>query len=201
MMSWLLGFCKAINSDILLMLEIVAFQNFWTFFRSLEGETRPSTYWFRPSAPLCYFFFFLQFQFNGKFRFAIIQLQAIRPQQILYKPQQLWEQWKYPGIILCMRPANERSHYIVIWTAIEKLSSQLNRFLTWAKACYWHHTDYKNPLHLNVVDRYLRRMGDKTIPDSAEPRLELFYPPFVAGIDLPQSRCCGFYVSFKNKHT
>ena len=30
-----------------------------------------------------------------------------------------------------------------------------------------------------------RLMGDKTIPDSAEPRLESFYPPFVAGIDLP----------------
>ena len=28
-------------------------------------------------------------------------------------------------------------------------------------------------------------MGDKTTPDSAEPRLESFYPPFVAGIDLP----------------
>ena len=28
-------------------------------------------------------------------------------------------------------------------------------------------------------------MGDKTIPDSAEPRLESFYPLFVAGIDLP----------------
>ena len=28
-------------------------------------------------------------------------------------------------------------------------------------------------------------MGDETIPDSAEPRLESFYPPFVAGIDLP----------------
>ena len=27
--------------------------------------------------------------------------------------------------------------------------------------------DYKNPLHLDVVDRYLRRMGDKTIPDEA----------------------------------
>ena len=27
-------------------------------------------------------------------------------------------------------------------------------------------------------------MGDKTIPDSAETRLESFYPPFVAGIDL-----------------
>ena len=38
---------------------------------------------------------------------------------------------------------------------------------------------------LIVVDQYLRLMGDKTIPDSAEPRLESFYPPFVAGIDLP----------------
>ena len=38
---------------------------------------------------------------------------------------------------------------------------------------------------LIVVDRYLQPMGDKTIPDS-EPSLELFYPPFIAGIDLPQ---------------
>ena len=38
---------------------------------------------------------------------------------------------------------------------------------------------------LIVVDRYLQLMGDKTIPDSAEPRLESFYPPFVARIDLP----------------
>ena len=52
-----------------------------------------------------------------------------------------------------------------------------------------------------MVDRrYLRRMGDKTIPAEAPPNLESFYPPFVAGIDLPQSRCCGFFVSFTNKH-
>ena len=38
---------------------------------------------------------------------------------------------------------------------------------------------------LIVVDLYQRPMGDKTIPDSAEPRLESFYPTFVAGIDLP----------------
>ena len=63
-----------------------------------------------------------------------------------------------------------------------------------------HCGDYKNPLHLDVVDRYLRRMGDKTIPDEAPPSLESFYPPWVAGIDLPQSRCCGFFVSFTNKH-
>ena len=60
--------------------------------------------------------------------------------------------------------------------------------------------DYKNPLHLDVVDRYLRRMGDKTIPDEAPPSLESFYPPWVASIDLPQSRCCGFFVLFTNKH-
>ena len=27
--------------------------------------------------------------------------------------------------------------------------------------------DYNNPLHLDVVDRYLRLMEDKTIPDEA----------------------------------
>ena len=62
------------------------------------------------------------------------------------------------------------------------------------------HEDYKNPLHLDVVDRDLRLMGDKTIPDEASPSVESFYPPWVAGIDLPQSRCCGFFVSFTNKH-
>ena len=35
---------------------------------------------------------------------------------------------------------------------------------------------------LIVVGRYLRLVGDKTIPDSAEPRLESFYTPFVACI-------------------
>ena len=40
---------------------------------------------------------------------------------------------------------------------------------------------------LIVVDRYPPLMGDKTIPDSAEPRLESFSPPWVAGIDLVDS--------------
>ena len=44
---------------------------------------------------------------------------------------------------------------------------------------------------LIVVGRYLRLMGNKTIPDSAEPRLESFYPPFVAGIDLPHQFVAG----------
>ena len=60
--------------------------------------------------------------------------------------------------------------------------------------------DYKNSLHLDVVDQYLRRMGDKTIPDEAPPSLESFYPPWVAGIDLPQARCCGFFVSFTKEY-
>ena len=60
--------------------------------------------------------------------------------------------------------------------------------------------DYMNPLHFDAVDRYLRRMGDKAIPDEASPNLESFYPPWVAGIDISRSRCCGFFVSFTNTH-
>ena len=37
--------------------------------------------------------------------------------------------------------------------------------------------DYKNPLHLDVVDRYLQQIGDKTTPDKAPQSLESFYPP------------------------
>ena len=51
--------------------------------------------------------------------------------------------------------------------------------------CVYWWTRQRIHITLIVVDRYLRLMGDKTIPDSAEPRLESFYPPFVAGIDLP----------------
>ena len=42
----------------------------------------------------------------------------------------------------------------------------------------------KNPQHLDCGRSIPGTHGDKTIPDSAEPRLESFYPPFVAGIDL-----------------
>ena len=42
-------------------------------------------------------------------------------------------------------------------------------------------------------------MGDKTIPDSAEHRLESFYPPFVAGIDLPYSGVVDSY-NLKSLH-
>ena len=62
-----------------------------------------------------------------------------------------------------------------------------------------HVKTYKNPQHLDVVDRYLRRIGDKTIPDEALPSMDSFCPPWVAVIDLPQSRCCGFFVLFINK--
>ena len=65
---------------------------------------------------------------------------------------------------------------------------------------------------LIVLDRYLRLMGEKTIPDSAEPRLESFFPPFVAGIDLThqgvvdpysphhQRDISCFYIAFPSPH-
>ena len=58
---------------------------------------------------------------------------------------------------------------------------------------------YKSPSNFDVADWYLWQMGDKTIPDKAPPSLKSFYPPFVTGINLLQSRCCGFFVSFTNK--
>ena len=66
-------------------------------------------------------------------------------------------------------------------------------------------TTYETPMFLcfnikiqfYLVDRYLRLMGDKTIPDSAEPRLESFYPSFVAGIDLPHQGVVDSYNLFR----
>ena len=42
-----------------------------------------------------------------------------------------------------------------------------------SKSFVW---DHKNSLHLDVVDRYLQRMRDKTIPEEAPPSLESFIP-------------------------
>ena len=42
-------------------------------------------------------------------------------------------------------------------------------------------------------------MGNKMIPVEALMRLQSFYSPWVAGIDIPQSRCCGLFVSFSDK--
>ena len=64
-------------------------------------------------------------------------------------------------------------HFIrVYWRTRQRIHNTLivvDRYL-------WLMADYKNPLHLDVVDRYLRRMGDKTIPDEALPSLASFYP-------------------------
>ena len=55
---------------------------------------------------------------------------------------------------------------------------------------------FKDPPHLDVVvDRYLRRMGNKKIPGEAPQ----FCPQWVECIDLPQSRCYGSSVSFTDK--
>ena len=55
---------------------------------------------------------------------------------------------------------------------------------------------YTNPLHLHVVDRYLRQMGDKRFWAS----FGIVLSPWIPCIDSPQSRCCGSYVSFTDKN-
>ena len=80
-------------------------------------------------------------------------------------------------------------HHFLIWmtTVRQPTKRQCSCVLTskYTFICVYWWTRQRIHNTLIVVDRYLRLMGDKTIPDSAEPRLESFYPPFVTGIDLP----------------
>ena len=79
--------------------------------------------------------------------------------------------------------------YFLLWMTTMKQPTKRRRSyvltLKYTFICVYWWTRQRIHNTLIVVDRYLRRMGDKTIADSAEPRLESFYPPFVAGIDLP----------------
>ena len=73
-----------------------------------------------------------------------------------------------------------------------RVSCVLTLKYTFICVCWW----TRQRIHdtLIVVERYLRLMGDKTIPDSAEPRLESFYPAFVVGIDLPHQGVVDSYI-------
>ena len=79
--------------------------------------------------------------------------------------------------------------HFLIWMTTVRQPTKRRRFcvltLKYTFICVYWWTRQRIHNTLIVVDRYLRLLGDKTIPDSAEPRLESFYPPFVAGIDLP----------------
>ena len=91
-------------------------------------------------------------------------------------------------------------HHFLIWMttvrqpAKRRCSCVLTLKYTFICVYWWTRQRIHNTLIW--VDRYLRRMGDKTIPDSAEPRLESLYPPFVAGIDLPHQGVVDCYNLF-----
>ena len=81
-----------------------------------------------------------------------------------------------------------KRHFLIWMTTVRhptkrRCSCVLTLKYTFICVYWWTRQRIHNTLI--VVDRYLRLMGDKMIPDSAEPCLESFYPPFVAGIDLP----------------
>ena len=81
-----------------------------------------------------------------------------------------------------------RRHFLIWMTTMRQPTKRRRSCVLTIKytfICVYWWTRQRIHNTLIVVDRYLRLMGDKTIPDSAEPRLESFYPPFVAGIDLP----------------
>ena len=79
--------------------------------------------------------------------------------------------------------------HFLIWMATVRQPTKCNCSCVLTLKCnficvyWWTRQRIRNILLM--VDRYLRLMGDKTVPDSAEPRLESVYPPWVAGINLP----------------
>ena len=81
-----------------------------------------------------------------------------------------------------------KRHYLIWMTLVRQPTKRWHSCVLTLKytfICVYWWTRQRIHNTLIVVDRYLRLMGDKTIPDSAEPCLEPFYPPFVAGINLP----------------
>ena len=88
-------------------------------------------------------------------------------------------------------------HYFLIWMTKVRQPTERRcscvltlKYTFICVYCWTIHTIHNT---LIVVERYLRLMGNKTLPYSAEPRLESFYPPFVAGIDLPHQSVMDFY--------
>ena len=99
-----------------------------------------------------------------------------------------------------------KRHFLIWITTMRQPTKQrcscvLTFKYTFISVYWWTRQRFHNTLI--VVDRYLRLVGDKTIPDSAEPRLESFYPSFVAGIDLPHQGVVDSYnlQCFSNGHT
>ena len=81
-----------------------------------------------------------------------------------------------------------KRHFLIWMTTVRQPTKRRRSCvltLNYTFICVYWWTRQRIHNTLIVVDRYLRLMGDNTIPDSAEPRLESFYPAFVAGIDLP----------------
>ena len=104
------------------------------------------------------------------------------------------------GCHVLFRITNNRHDVTVTTHAIKRhfliWMTTMRHLMKWRCSCvltlkytficvYWWTTPQWIYNTMIVVDRYLRLMGDITIPDSAEPRLESFCPPFIAGIDLP----------------
>ena len=81
-----------------------------------------------------------------------------------------------------------KRHFLIWMTTVRQPTKRRHSCVLTLKyifICVYWWTRQRIHNTLIVADRYLRLMGDKTIPDSAEPRLESFYLPFVTGIDLP----------------
>ena len=75
-----------------------------------------------------------------------------------------------------------KCHFLILTTKVKqptKRRCSCVLTLKYTVICVYWWTRQRIHNTLIVVDRYMRLMGEKPIPDSAELRLESFYPPFV----------------------
>ena len=71
-------------------------------------------------------------------------------------------------------------HIFILLRAVEQLRHAAFRGVFVLNYAFYRWTRQRIHNTVIVVDRYLRLMENKWIPDSEEPRLESLYPPFVS---------------------
>ena len=81
-----------------------------------------------------------------------------------------------------------KRHFLIWMTTVRQPTKRRCSWVLTLKytfICVYWWLRQKNPQHLDCSRSIPATNGDTKIPDSAQPRLESCYPPFVAGIDLP----------------
>ena len=103
--------------------------------------------------------------------------------------------WNHKKSILCLsiRASAALCHFLTWMMMVVQLWRWLSRCF-YVRICFLSTNKTENPQHLDCGRSIHVTHGDKTSPDSAEPRFESFYLPFIAGINLPHQGIVDKYI-------